>query len=314
MPDGLRRPFMGAPDKHFLLGHARWFGSDSLPNRLDHEVDAPSEWSEMGWRRQRLEPLLSGFLFPSAWSAFLLAAGGIPLMLAALGHGIGMDIRLGLGLWVGAFVLLWLGALNLAQKQIEGSTSKMLMWNLFRIETVLLAVLAWVIHHETVGFVAIIALLISIPLWLSHVVRIATLLAWPSGRWILPIAHVDVGLASLSEPWIAESRRWARRPLARRKIPVGETGATELEMVLFGVRHENLDYLAMHLVHPSGALLDPFVGPTVGDTIPFEKLGPIFADVPPVITVREFFGYPPVSPVVTPWPASIETGKYSEEE
>ena len=243
----------------------------------------------------------------------MLAAGAIPLFLAALGYGIGMKTIHGLALWLGAFCLLWLAAASIAMKQIEGSPFKMTSWNLFRVESVLLVVLAWAIERDPESYVTVIAILISLPLWISHVVRISTLLAWPPGRWLLPIAHVDVGLATIDEPWVSESRRWARRPLARRIIAVGESGSVPLEMVLFGLRHENMDYLAIHLVHPSGAIIDPFVGPSVGDTVPFKKLGPIFADVPSVVAIREFFGSPPLSPVVADWPSSLDSIATEEE-
>jgi hypothetical protein len=298
--------------KEFLLGEAKWFGSGPLPAHLPYEVDAPEDWK--GWRRQRLEPSLVGLLFPAAWSAFLLAAGGIPLLLALMGSGIGMEPRLGIGLVLASFGLLWMGASRCAARQIEGAPLRMLAWNLTRIETALLVVIAWTIDRDPTGPPAALALLITLPLWLSQLVRIATLFAWPAGRWLLPVAHVDVGLASIDERWVTESRRWARRPLARRAIPSGETGGAALELVLFGLRHGSVDFIAVHLVHPSGALLDPFVAPTVGDTVPFPRLGPSFADVPNVSSIMEFIDGPPVSPVVADWPASMLPDQRFEEE
>ena len=136
-------------------------------------------------------------------------------------------------------------------------------------------------------------------------VRIATVLAWPAGRWLLPIAHVDVGLSNLDEGWVAESRRWARRPLARRKVEAGEVGDTRMELVLFGVRHENQDFIAIHFVHPSGVIMDPFVRNPVGSEVPFSRLGPIFADVPHVTGSWTLLEQPPVRPVVAEWPAQM---------
>jgi len=295
----------------FLLGDSNWFGG-SLPARLDHEVDAPEAWS--GWRRQRLSPGLTGFLFPAAWSALLLAAGLIPLLLHSLNVGIGAPIRLGLGLTLGAFVMLWLTAAARAVAQVEGSPVKMLVWNLVRTETILLGVLIYIVDLNPIGLIATFGLLIAVPLWFSQMVRIATVLAWPPGRWLLPVAHVDVGLAEIAEGWETESNRWARRPLARRSIPAGFMGNTSLEMVLFGLREGNLDYIAIHLVHPSGALLDPFVGPSIGDEVPFPSLGPRFADVPSPVAIREHFGAPPVSPVVAKWPSAMIPAWESEEE
>jgi hypothetical protein len=312
MRDGPHRVSMASADQAFLLGDARWFGSGPLPARLPHEVVAPDAWS--GWRRQRLKPGLVGFLFPAAWSVFFLSAGLIPMMLHALGHGIGMDLRLGISLFVGAFVVLWLGASMISLNQTEGSPAKMLMWNLIRIETVLLGVLAWIVYNQPVGSLAILAMLITIPLWLSHVVRIATLLAWPPGRWLLPIAHVNIGLSNLDSKWVSESKRWARRPLARRQIGSGEMGDTHLEMVIFGVREGNQDFIAIHLVHPSGAIIDPFVGPSVGHNRPFSRLGRTFADVPNVVAIRELIGSPPVSPVIAEWPATMRSTLGQEEE
>jgi len=305
---------MGTRKSHFLLGNSSWFGARGLQQRLEHEVEASDDWNEMGWKRQRLQPQITRFLYPAAWSAFLLAAGGAPLILDALGYGIGLQTSYGVGLWIGAFFLLLLSCASIAMNQVEGSPLKMIAWNIARIETVLLTVLTWAIYKHPTQPVALVALLISIPLWLSYVVRISTLLAWPPGRWLLPIAHVDIGLSSIEEPWIAESRRWARRPLARRLVHSGETGGANLEVVLFGLRHDNMDYLAIHLIHPSGAILDPFVGPTVGDTVPFKKLGPMFSDVPNVVRVREFFGSPPVSPVVADWSSELTLDCELEEE
>ena len=312
MRDGRYRIDMAGADKSFLLGEARWFGSGPLPSRLPHEVEAPDAWD--GWRRQRLKPGLVGFLFPAAWSVFFLSAGLIPMLLHALGHGIGMDLRLGIGLFIGAFVLLWLAASMISLNQTEGSPAKMLMWNLVRIETILLGVLVWIIYNQPIGSLAVLAMLISIPLWLSHVVRIATLLAWPPGRWLLPIAHVNVGLSSIDSEWVSESKRWARRPLARRQISSGEMGDTRLELVLFGVREGNQDFIAIHLNHPSGSIIDPFVGPSIGHSIPFARLGPAFADVPSVAGIRERIGLPPVSPVIAEWPTELIPSWNQEEE
>ena len=303
---------MATPDTHFLLGEAKWFGSGPLPLRLPHEINAPETWN--GWRRQRLQPSLTGFLFPAAWSVFLLAAGLIPMLLHAFGHGIGMDLRLGLSLWIGSFFLLWLSASLISLNHIQGSPAKMWLWNTVRIETVLLGVLVWVVYSEPVGSLAVVAMLISLPLWTSHMVRIATLLAWPPGRWLLPIAHVDIGLSNIDAKWASESKRWARRPLARRMIRSGEMGDTRLEMVLFGVREGNQDFIAIHLVHPSGTIIDPFVGPSIGHSIPFPGLGPTFADVPTVVAIQEQIGSPPVTPVVAEWPLSMISIWNSEEE
>ena len=306
------RHCMAAPDVHFLLGEAKWFGTESLPFRLPHEVAASEAWN--GWRRQRLQPGLSSFLFPAAWSIFLLAAGLIPLLLHAFGHGIGMDLRLGLSLWLGSFFLLWLSASLISLNQTEGSPARMWLWNTARIETILLGVLGWVGYSEPVGILAVGAMLISLPLWSSHLVRIATLLAWPTGRWLLPISHVDIGLSSIDAEWTSESKRWARRPLARRQIRSGEMGDTRLEMILFGVREGNQDFIAMHLVHPSGTIIDPFVGPSIGNGIPFPRLGPTFADVPNSASIRELIGSPPVSPVVGEGPPHLILGWDLEEE
>ena len=306
------RRSMAAPDAHFLLGEAKWFGSGPLPPRLPHEINAPEAWN--GWCRQRLQPSLTRFLFPAAWSVFLLAAGLIPMLLHACGYGIGMDLVLGLSLWLSSFFLLWLSASLISLNHTEGSPAKMWLWNTVRIETILLGVLVWVVYSEPVGSLAVVAMLISLPLWMSHMVRIATLLAWPPGRWLLPIAHVDIGLSSIDAKWTSESKRWARRPLARRVIRSGEMGDTRLEMILFGVREGNQDFIALHLVHPSGVIIDPFVGPSIGHRLPFPSLGPTFADVPNVVAIQEQIGDPPVTPVAAEWPTHLIPGWDFEEE
>ena len=84
-------------------------------------------------------------------------------------------------------------------QQVEGSVVKMMSWNFIRIETLLMGVLSWAFLNQPSDSIVLFALLISIPLWFSYLVRIATVLAWPAGRWLLPIAHVDVGLSNLDE-------------------------------------------------------------------------------------------------------------------
>ena len=287
----------------FLLGEDGWYGSLGIPAKLPHEADAPESWK--GWRRQRLKPAITGFLFPSAWSIFFLAAGSIPLFLEAIGFGIGMSKNLAFGLWITAFGLLWFGAIQASMQQTEGSVGKMIVWNFVRIETALMGVLSWVLLNQPSDSITLFALLISLPLWLSYLVRIATVLAWPAGRWLLPIAHVDVGLSSLELGWVAESKRWARRPLARRKVEAGEVGDTAMELVLFGVREGNQDFISIHFVHPSGVIMDPFVRKPVGSEVPFSRLGPIFSDVPHVTGSWALLEYPPVDPVVTDWPSEM---------
>ncbi|MEE2758531.1 MAG: hypothetical protein VYA86_00955 [Candidatus Thermoplasmatota archaeon] len=296
----------------FLLGEVGWYGSLGIPAKLPHEAEAPDSWK--GWRRQRLKPAITGFLFPSAWSIFFLAAGSIPLFLDAIGSGIGMSNNLALGLWFTAFLLLWFGAIQASMQQTEGSVAKMVVWIFVRIESLLLAVLGWVFHNHPSNSIVLIGLLISIPLWLSYLVRIATVLAWPAGRWLIPIAHVNIGLSSLENGWVAESKRWARRPLARRKIEAGEVGDTRMELVLYGVRHENHDFVAIHFVHPSGVIMDPFVRKPVGSDVPFSRLGPIFSDVPHVTGSWTILDTPPVSPVIADWPSEMIPPWESEEE
>ena len=285
------------------MGETGWYGSLGIPATLPHEAKAPESWS--GWRRQRLKPAITGFLFPSAWSIFFLAAGSIPLFLEAIGQGIGMSNNLAFGLWLTGFALLWIGAIQAAMQQVEGSVVKMVTWNFVRIETLLMCVLSWVFLNQPSGSVVLFALLISVPLWFSYLVRIATVLAWPAGRWLLPIAHVDVGLSNLDGSWVAESKRWARRPLARRTVESGEVGDTSMELVLFGVRHQNQDFIAIHFVHPSGVIMDPFVQNPVGSRIPFSRLGPIFSDVPHVTGSWGLLEHPPVNPVATEWPSEM---------
>ena len=90
-------------------------------------------------------------------------------------------------------------------------------------------------------------------------------------------------------------------------------GDTRLEMVLFGVREGNQDFIAMHFVHPSGIIIDPFVGPSIGHSIPFSGLGPTFADVPNVVAIQEQIGMPPVTPVIAEWPTHLVPGWMEEE-
>ena len=124
---------MASAKPGFLLGENGWYGSLGIPATLPHEANAPETWE--GWRRQRLKPAITGFLFPSAWSIFFLAAGSIPLFLEAIGHGIGMSPYLAFTLWFAGFGLLWLGAIQAAMQQVEGSVVKMMSWNFIRIET-----------------------------------------------------------------------------------------------------------------------------------------------------------------------------------
>ena len=109
-----------------------------------------------------------------------------------------MSPYLAFGLWFAGFGLLWLGAIQAAMQQVEGSVVKMMSWNFVRIETLLMGVLSWAFLNQPSDSIVLFALLISIPLWFSYLVRIATVLAWPAGRWLLPIAHVDVDCQTLT--------------------------------------------------------------------------------------------------------------------
>ena len=106
--DGFPPVGMASAKPGFLLGESGWYGALGIPASLPHEAEAPESW--IGWRRQRLKPAITGFLFPSAWSIFFLFAGSIPIFLEAIGSGIGMSNQLAFGLWLAAFGLLWLGA------------------------------------------------------------------------------------------------------------------------------------------------------------------------------------------------------------
>ena len=303
---------MDLKSPHFLLGEAHWFGSGVIPARMPYEISSPDPWS--GWKRQRLKPAIVGLLFPAAWGVFFLVAGIIPILLDGMGSGIGVPLWLSLGMWVGSFILLWISAFFQAFNQIEGSMMKMALWIFIRVETILLCGLFWLVYSESGGWIDILSVSISIVIWLSNLVRIATLFAWPSGRWLLPIAHVDIGLSAIDEPWVSESKRWARRPLAHRHIKSGEVGPTSFVLNLYGVREDGQDYIALHVIHPSGYLLDPFVGPSVGNHSPFTRLGMIFADMPNSASLNESIGQPPVTPVVARWPDKMQFPWELEEE
>ena len=62
------------------------------------------------------------------------------------------------------------------------------------------------------------------------------------------------------------------------------------------------------------SIIDPFVGPSIGHSIPFPGLGPTFADVPNVVAIQEQIGNPPVTPVVAEWPTHLVPEWNSEEE
>jgi hypothetical protein len=294
-----------------LLGEEGWFGAGAAPNRLDYELDLPAAWSDAGWKRQRLQPALSGLLFPAAWSLMLLFAGSLPMIIKPWPAAPPAYL---MAMWMATLPLLWAGGLRAASAQVEGSPGKMLAWLVLRIDTVVWILIVLVGEASAGDGVVLAALALALLVWTIQMVRIATLLAWPASRMLLPIAHVDIGLDKLeSAGWQVSSRRWARRPLARRRLQVDVTGAAAIDVVLFGVRIEGVDFLAVHAVHPSGRILDPFVTSPAGADNPFPSLGPVVSDVPADLVLAVELRKPPLTPVASPWPESMDISSSHDE-
>ena len=301
---------MAEAKPEILLGDEGWFGPGPAPINLEYERSAPDAWNDAGWQRQRLQPALSGLLFPAAWSLMLLFAGSLPMIIKPWPAAPPFYL---MAIWMASLPLLWAGGLRAANSQVEGSSGKMLAWLALRIDTVLWILIVLVGEASAGDGPVVAALVLAVMVWTIQMVRIATLLAWPAGRWLLPIAHVDIGLEKLGGDWHAESRRWARRPLARRRLHVDVTGGAPIDVVLFGVQNEGVDFLAVHAVHPSGRILDPFVSTPAGAACPFPSLGPVVSDVPADLALEVAMIEPPLTPVAAPWPDSMDVSPPSDE-
>ena len=81
-------------------------------------------------------------------------------------------------------------------------------------------------------------------------------------------------------------------------------GTLEWSLVLFGVRHENQDFIAIHFVHPSGVIMDPFVRNPVGSEVPFSPR-PHLCRCAACHGQLDVVGTTPVHPVVAEWPAQM---------
>lgn len=277
-------------NRDFLRGDPKWWARESVPAQFEWEESLPQEWPT-GWRRQRLQPGLASLLIPGAWSLAALCAFWLPLFIGDLGP----NQQMVLIVLLGAHFLLLIAPLVFDASRVEhGDVAKAVTWVIrqpFVLAQIALSILGVAMMGAgDLGLVALPFFLAAIVLWWVMIRAIANAMAWPAGRWLFPIAHVDIGLESLPEGWRMVSRRFGRRPLADADLGGG------WRLVLYGLSHAGTDFVALWMAHPCGRLVDPFTTPQL-----------IGKPADQAFHRRALRGLaqPPVNPIKGDWPASM---------
>ena len=276
-------------NRDFLGGDPAWWNRESLPDRFEWERPLPEGWPR-GWRRQRLQPALAGLVIPGAWSVALLLAFWIPVLIGDLDSNEQTVVSILLGLH---FLLLIIPLLRDAGRVEHGDAVRALRWLVtrppFLAQLILSALGVAMMQMGDLGIMALPLVGMAAILWWVILREIANALAYHPGRWLLPIAHVDIGLESLPEGWRMVARRFGRRPLAEADLGGG------WRLVLYGMQHAGIAFVALWLAHPCGRLIDPFSEPQLIGQPSRRHLARALRGL----------ATPPVEPIRGAWPASM---------
>ena len=246
-------------DRYWLSGDPAWrplSESKSPLDWVDAEIDPPKGWSS--WRRQRLQPMASRFLFGPAWSIGLLIASTFPLIFPGNNFD---DQTVASLLFFSSFLLLLISATRIASSMPDGDGVQLLKWlwfgggtaNLTRTVGIpILGGLAFVAHIVIDARIGWISYTLFLALWYHITFRVANTLMPPSGRWIIPLEG-DFDDSGIDDSWQLVARGFRGGCLAVKQL----SGGRKLE--LHGVNRGDEKFLALHFRHPSSLLFDPFV-------------------------------------------------------
>jgi hypothetical protein len=289
-------------DSNWVEGDPLWWPRSKIPGgerKAVTEVDPPEAWAV--WRRQRLKPPLPRFVLAPAWSLLFFVCSIIPLVFPGRTPD---DQTVALVLFAGAFFLLLIQPMRIANQQPDGSMFRWKAWLMFG-DRAGLGVLAVTAGGGLLTFAAHIVVdvrwgwasyALFFLLWLHILYRSANSLSPPSARWLARVEVASQDLSECPDGWQRKSHFWKRGPIFERKL----AGGRRLE--LYGVSRAGADFIAFHLRHSSGLLHDPFANPEA--VVTFHS-GPLGACGPRLSGLQAELAAPPLEIPEMEWPESL---------
>jgi hypothetical protein len=253
------------------LGNGRRSSLDDIP---------PISWK--GWKRQRLEPKIQGFLFPVSWSLILAAVGMLFLL---------FDQNKGYSPWVGTTLVLLsplsiviVAYLLLESRQFGSApeyfvTSLKDVWNLALLSLIAMSIWwAWDAKMDPSEPFWFIFLVFSILSWLWWTTRCSQCFSIQSSRWLMPVD--DSKEIPLPKSWVGKvsHSKWAAGELARLPLVDGF-------LRLSGDRVNGVSFLVLEYISKLGCCADPWVGER--QELPLKGLANFFSmeiDMTPINT------------------------------
>ncbi|MBT7937732.1 MAG: hypothetical protein HN696_01055 [Euryarchaeota archaeon] len=287
----------GRPKGCFLDGDPLWWVAPIKKNERTEEVILQMRWlgngrrsslddippiSWKGWKRQRLEPKIQGFLFPVSWSLILAAVGMLFLL---------FDQNKGYSPWVGTILVLLsplsiviVAYLLLESRQFGSApeyfvTSLKDVWNLALLSLIAMSIWwAWDAKMDPSEPFWFIFLVFSILSWLWWTTRCSQCFSIQSSRWLMPVD--DSKEIPLPKSWVGKvsHSKWAAGELARLPLVNGF-------LRLSGDRVNGVSFLVLEYISKLGCCADPWVGER--QELPLKGLANFFSmeiDMTPINT------------------------------
>ena len=287
----------GRPKGCFLDGDPMWWVAPIKKNERTEEVILQMRWlgngrrsslddippiSWKGWKRQRLEPKIQGFLFPVSWSLILAAVGMLFLL---------FDQNKGYSPWVGTTLVLLsplsiviVAYLLLESRQFGSApeyfvTSLKDVWNLALLSLIAMSIWwAWDAKMDPSEPFWFIFLVFSILSWLWWTTRCSQCFSIQSSRWLMPVD--DSKEIPLPKSWVGKvsHSKWAAGELARLPLVDGF-------LRLSGDRVNGVSFLVLEYISKLGCCADPWVGER--QELPLKGLANFFSmeiDMTPINT------------------------------
>lgn len=239
--------------RHGLIGPEVDEGVESskVPDFFPWETSPSEDWDIAnyskggdGWLRQRFKPPSRAVLIPCSWSLFFFVTSVVPLIFPGNTPD---DQMTALGLFIIGWALTIIPAWN-AMNILPSEPSR-----LVGIDTwipVLFGGAMFPMHiliDPRIGWISYIASLYG---WWKLMQRFQSGFSAPSNRWLLPFDPTDWEGVNLSHEWEKDSNRWRNGPLAHHK--------EETDLRLYGISRGKNRFIALHFIHESGWLNDPF--------------------------------------------------------
>ena len=239
--------------RHGLIGPEIDEGVEpsKVPDIFSWETAPSNEWKVsdyskggVGWLRQRFKPPARAVLIPCSWSLFFFVISVIPLVFPGNTPD---DQMAALGLFVIGWTMTIFPAWN-AMNLLPSEPGR-----LIGIDTwisLLLSAVVFPLHifiDPRIGWISYTASLYG---WWRLMLRFQSGFSAPSNRWLLPFEPTNWKGIVLSQKWKKDSKRWRNGPLAHHE--------EETNLRLYGISRGKNRFIALHYIHDSGWLNDPF--------------------------------------------------------